>query len=87
MKEIDKGSIYATKILKDYSSNEKGRNDVEKMFNNEKDILLYLHNKINNSYIINYINSSKGEVIRINEPSSINQYLILEYAGKGCLFD
>ena len=86
VKEIDKENIYAAKVLKDFNSYEKNRN-VEKMFNNEKDILLYLHDNIKNSYIINYINSGEGEIIRTNKPTSINKYLILEYAEKGCLLD
>ena len=86
VKEINKGNICGAKVLKDFNSYEKKRN-VEKTFNNEKDILLYLHNNINNSYIVNYIDSGKGEVIRVNKPTSINKYIILEYAEKGCLLD
>ena len=37
---------------------------------------------INNSYIVYYIN---GENIRANKSTSINKYIILEYAEKGCL--
>ena len=86
VKEINKGNIYGAKVLKDFNSCDKKRN-VEKTFNNEKDILLYLHENINNSYIVNYIDSGKGEVIRVNKPTSINKYNILVYAEKGCLLD
>ena len=75
VKEIESGNIYAAKVFKDFNSYEKGRN-VEKNFNNEKDILLYLYDNINNSYILNYIISGKGEVIRKNKPTSINKYII-----------
>ena len=87
VKEKKTGSIYAAKVLKDFSSNEKQRIVVEKIFNNEIKILNHRKEKVNNSYITNYIKSGCGEVIRENKPNSTNKYLILEYAHKGCLLD
>lgn len=87
VKEKETGSIYAAKVLKDSSLNEKKRISIEKIFNNEINILNQLKEKTNNSYITNFIKSGSGEVIRKNKPISKNKYLILEYAQKGCLLD
>ena len=50
-------------------------------------ILKFLKDRIDNSYIVNFIDSGEGEVKRIGHRITKNRYLILGYEKKGCLFD
>ena len=86
VKEKESDHIYAAKILKDYKDVRK-KKMVENIFNKEIRILTHLKQTKNNEYIINYIDNGSGQIKREERPASINKYLILEYASKGCLFD
>ena len=85
VREKNTGQIFAAKVLKDYDDKEK-KEFVENIFNMEIKILIHLK-KHNNLYITNFINCGSGEIKRENRPTSINKYLILECAIKGCLLD
>ena len=76
-KVIDKNTnnVYAAKVLKKESEH----------FENEIQILKLLHEK--NPYMINLVDSGCGQVIKDGFPSEKKQYIILEYAPKGELFD
>ena len=54
---------------------------------NEVNILKFLKDRIDNSYIVKFINSGEGEVRRIGHTITKNRYFILGYEEKGCLFD
>ena len=86
VKEKESYHIYAAKILKDYKDVRK-KKMVENIFNKEIRILTHFKQTKNNEYIINYIDNGSGQIKREERPASINKYLILEYASKGCLFD
>ena len=86
VKEKNTNHIYAAKVLKDYE-NDKKKKTIENMFNKEITILTHLKQTQNSEYIINFIDNGSGEIRRQNRPTSINKYLILEYASKGSLFD
>ena len=76
VKDKNNSTVYAAKVLKEPSPH----------FQQEIDILNILKTT-NNPYIINIINSGEGLVIRKDHPEQISQYLILEYASKGDLFN
>ena len=58
------------------------------MFEAEKEILNKLKNVESPSpYIINIIDSGSGKIIRTGRETTINNYIILDYAENGCLFD
>ena len=86
VKEKKSNNIYAAKVLKDFENDKKKKN-VENMFNKEITILTHLKQTQNNEYIINFIDNGSGEIRRKERQTSINKYLILEYASKGSLFD
>ena len=68
--------IYASKVLKEMSE----------LFDKEVEILNTLK-PINMPYIINIISSGIGPIVRANKPTQKRQYLVLEYAKKGELFN
>ena len=74
VKEIKTNKIYAAKILKEESE----------YFDNEVKMLKLIKE---NSYMINLIDSGYGPIIKKEHPTENKQYLILEYASKGVLFD
>ena len=69
--------IYASKVFKE---------DKNLLFNKEIQILNILKNK-NIPYIVNIIDSGTGEIVRANKPTKISQYIVLEYAPKGSIFN
>ena len=76
VKEINNETIYAAKVLKEHSN----------LFEKEINILNTLRT-LNNPNIVNIISSGEGLIIRKNHPKTTNQYLVLEYASKGELFN
>ena len=68
--------IYASKVLKESSE----------LFDKEVEILKTLK-AINNPYIVNLIDSGFGPIVRASKPTQKRQYLVLEYAQKGELFN
>ena len=60
----------------------------EKMFETEKELLNKLKNVKNpNPYIINIIDSSKGEISRTERITKTNNYIILDYVENVSLYD
>lgn len=76
VKENDNANVYAAKVLKKPSN----------LFQKEIDILNELR-AANNPYIVNIIDSGEGLVIRKNHTEKTCQFLVLEYASKGELFN
>ena len=76
VKEPNSNKIYAAKVLKEKSE----------FFDKEIEVLDTLK-PINNNYIVNLIESGTGHIIRVNRPTQIKQYLVLQYAPKGELFN
>ena len=76
VREINKQNSYAAKVLKKPSN----------YFAKEIEVLNILK-PFNNPFIVNIIDSGEGFVIRKDHPQKKSQYLILEYASKGELFD
>ena len=76
VKGSDNEQIYAGKVLKETSD----------LFDKEIEILQRLR-PLNNPYLVNLIASGNGPIIRASKPTENKQYLILEYAQKGELFD
>jgi len=76
VKEPNTNKTYAAKVLKEQSD----------LFDKEIEILNSLK-PINNKYIVNIIESGTGHIIRANRPTTTRQYLVLEYAPKGELFN
>jgi len=76
VEEQNTQKIYASKVLKKPSN----------LFNKEIEILNALKN-INNPYIVNIIDSGTGPIIRANRPTTTSQYIVLEYAPKGEMFN
>ena len=74
VKEINTNKIYAAKILK----------NEPKYFDNEVKMLKLIKE---NSYMINLIDTGFGPIIKNGLSLKNKQYLILEYASKGVLFD
>ena len=74
----DDNNVYAAKVLKEHSD----------LFDNEIEMLNNLRVQGNlNPYITNIIGSGEGLIIRKNHPQKVSQYLVLEYASKGELFN
>jgi serine/threonine protein kinase len=76
VKEANHDDVYAAKVLKKHSD----------LFDKEIKILNTLKTA-NNPYIVNIINSGEGLVKKKNHEDTIHQYLVLQYASKGELFD
>ena len=76
VKEANNPTVYAAKVLKKKSD----------LFDREINILNTLKTA-NNPNIVNIISSGEGLINRKNRPQKINQYLVLEYASKGELFN
>ena len=76
VKDSTTKKLYAAKVLK--------KQDTD--FNNEVEMLNELK-EINSPYILNLINSGTGNVARKGNVFKEKQYIILEYASKGTLFD
>ena len=76
VEDSNTNQIYAAKVLKESS----------KLFDAEIEILNSLKS-INNPYIIKLIKNDTGFIIRKDKPIEKKQYLILEYAEKGELFN
>ena len=76
VEEPNTNEIYASKVLKKPSD----------LFNKEIEILNVLKND-NNPYITNIIDSGTGPIIRANKPTKTSQYIVLEYAPKGEMFN
>ena len=76
VKEANNPTVYAAKVLKKKSD----------LFDREINILNTLR-AANNPNIVNIISSGEGLINRKNRPQKINQYLVLEYASKGELFN
>ena len=76
VKGSDNEQIYAGKVLKETSD----------LFDKEIEILQRLR-PLHNPYLVNLIGSGNGPIIRASKPTENKQYLILEYAQKGELFD
>ena len=85
VKDSTTKKIYAAKVLKKQS----------KIFNDEIEILNALKNTENEEngenqesrYILNLINNGTGNVVRKGKVFKEKQYIILEYASKGRLYD
>ena len=76
VKEENNPTVYAAKVLKKSSD----------LFDKEIGILNTLkESNIHN--IVNIINSGEGLIVRRNHPQKASQYLVLEYASKGELFN
>ena len=70
------------------NNNTKNNISTEEMFEAEKEILNKLKNVESPSpYIINIIDSGSGKIIRTGRETTNNNYIILDYAENGCLFD
>ena len=69
--------IYASKVFKE---------DKNLLFNKEIQILNVLKNK-NIPYIINIVDSGIWTIIRIDKPTETRQYIVLEYAPKGEIYN
>ena len=76
VKDFDHDTVYAAKILKKHSD----------LFDKEVNILNTLKTA-NSPYIVNIVGAGEGLIIRKNHPQTTNQYLVLEYASKGELFN
>ena len=76
VKDPNTNKVYASKVLKEKSD----------LFDKEVEILNTLKS-INNKFIVNLIDSGTGNIIRANRPTQTKQYLVLEYAPKGELFN
>ena len=76
VKQEDDNNIYAAKVLKEKSE----------LFVKEVIILNELKTQ-NNPYMVNIKDSGEGLIVRKNRPQTVNQYLVLEYASKGELFN
>ena len=76
VKKADEPDIYAAKVLKKRSD----------LFDKEINILNTLK-EVNNPNIVNLISSGEGVIKRKNHSDKINQYLVLQYASKGELFN
>ena len=76
VKDINQQNVYAAKVLKKPSD----------LFQNEINMLNAVK-KLNSSNIVNIINSGEGLIIRNDHPKKTSQYLVLEYAEKGELFN
>ena len=76
VKDPSTEKLYASKVLKETSE----------LFDKEVEILNTLK-PINNPYLVNLIDSGVGQIVRANRPSQKRQYLVLEYAKKGDLFN
>lgn len=68
--------LYAGKVLKEKNN----------LFEKEIKILAKLKTS-NNPYMVNLVDSGVGDIVIANKPTKTKQYLILEYAPKGELFD
>ena len=78
VKETNSDTVYAAKVLKEHSD----------LFEKEIKILEHLKTEgQNNPYIVNIVNSGEGLIIRKNHQPKTSQYLVLEYASKGELFN
>ena len=76
VKLANSDEVYAAKVLKNRS----------KLF--EKEVLILNHLKeTHNPFMVNIIDSGEGVILKKNKPSSKKQYVILEYASKGELFN
>ena len=80
--------IVAAKVIKILSEKKiKLMNiSIDELFVKEVNILKAIK-EYNCPYIANYIDDGKGEVKRPNKETNIHNYLILEYARNGCLYD
>ena len=76
VKDPEKDNYYVGKVLKKETD----------LFEKEVEILNKLKS-IHNPYIVNLLDSGKGEIIRADKPPKAGQYLILEYAPKGELYN
>ena len=76
VKELNNQTIYAAKVLKKHSN----------LFDKEVNILNALRTE-NCPNIVNLIGSGEGIINRKNREPTKNQYLVLEYASKGELFN
>ena len=87
--DINTQIFYAAKVFKVLENNYTKNNiSTEKMFEAEKEILNKLKNVESPSpYIINIIDSGSGKIIRTGRETTNNNYIILDYAENGCLFD
>ena len=86
VKPFNSEEKYVAKVLKVKSTIEDIK-EMEKLYDNEIKILKFLQNNIKNSYIVNLKDNGTGEIIRNNRPKTINNYLILDYAEKGSLYN
>ena len=76
VREPNKEELFAAKVLKEPSN----------LFEKEINILNTLKSA-NNQNIVNIISSGEGLIKRKNHPEQKSQYLVLEYASKGELFN
>ena len=76
VKDKNQQNVYAAKVLKKPSD----------LFQNEINMLNAVK-KLNSPNIVNIINSGEGLIIRKDHPKKTSQYLVLEYAEKGELFN
>ena len=76
VKDPNNEKTYAGKVLKENSE----------LFDREVEILKTLM-PIKNPYLVNLIEGGSGPIIRASKPTENKQYLVLEYAQKGELFD
>ena len=90
LQEKGQGSSSNVFLVKDLNTNEncaaKVLKESSNLFDTEIEILNYLK-PINSPYIINLIKNDKGIIIRKDKLIEKKQYLILEYAEKGELFN
>ena len=78
VKQNNDNNVYAAKVLKEPSD----------LFDNEIQMLNNLKIQGNlNPYITNIIDSGEGLILRKNHSQKVSQYLVLEYASKGELFN
>ena len=76
VKELNGEKTYAGKVLRESSE----------LFDKEIEILNTLKS-LNNPYLVNLIDNGNGPIVRASKPTETKQYLVLEYAKKGELFN
>ena len=76
VKDSTTNKLYAAKVLK--NQREEYDKEVE---------MLNAIKEINSPYILNLVDNGIGNVFRKGNVFKEKQYIILEYASKGCLFD
>ena len=92
VKHINENSekYFAAKVMKIWGNKKikSLKKSPDDFYQNEINVFNELKNKNKeNQYIIKLQDYGKGEIKRKNKKTSINKYMILDYAERGCLYD